>query len=333
MLIGSLEGIMGNGLSSHNPLVMLLFVVIYAVGVLIIMSAFAYVFGWIERKIIAKIQLRHGPNQVGKYGILQNLADIVKLISKEKAVPSNADRSLFILAPQLMLSLMVFLILLVPIFPSLQVANFGLSMLAIFVLLGFSPLILFVIAFSSGNKFADLSAQRSVLMLMSYEIPMIITVASVFLVSNSYNIQSIVAMQSKTWFAIMLPIGFIVFFIAMLAELERPPFDLMEADSELIAGWLTDVSAPYYAIALFIDYTRMFLGGLLISILFLGGWNGPILPPTVWLIVKAFVIAIFIIIIRASTVRMRIDRVLRLGWVWLIPLALINLVMAYVLFG
>ena len=129
-----------------------------------------------------------------------------------------------------------------------------------------------------------------------------------------------------------MPIGFVVFFIAMLAELERPPFDLREADSELIAGWLVDVGAPYYAVALFVDYTRMFLGSLLISLLFLGGWLGPYLPGLVWLLIKAFAVATVIVIIRATTVRMRLDRLMRFGWFWLLPLAVLNIILTFMLF-
>jgi NADH-quinone oxidoreductase subunit H len=134
------------------------------------------------------------------------------------------------------------------------------------------------------------------------------------------------------WYAVLMPIGFVIFFIVMLAELERPPFDIREADNELIAGWLTDVGAPYYGLALFLDYTRMFVGTLLISILFLGGWNGPVLPPFVWLMVKVVILTFFIIVIRATTVRMRLDRLLHFGWIYLLPLSVINLLISFALF-
>lgn len=295
-------------------------------------SAFAYIFGWFERKAMAKAQYRHGPTYVGMFGFLQNFADLVKLLAKEKIEPANTDRLVFMLAPQLLVALAVFLIFLLPLSPTLQATNLGFGLLTVFVLLSFTPIILFVAGFSSGNKFADISAQRSVLMLISYELPILIVVAAIALVTNGYNIQNVIALQeSRTYLAFLMPIGLFVFFVAMLAELERQPFDLREADSELIAGWLTDVSAPYYALVLLLDYTRMFLGSLLIAILFFGGWAGPLLPPLAWLIIKAFLIAFFILLIRITTMRMRIDRILRLGWAYLIPLSLINLVITYVL--
>ncbi len=309
-------------------------IIIYAIAVMIMISIFAYIFGWVERKVIAKIHHRHGPTYVGKYGILQNLADIIKLLAKENITPANSDRLLVKLAPILLLAIPTFLILLLPLSQSLQATNLGLGLLIIFVIIAFLPLAVFIAGFATGNKFADISAQRSVLMLVSYELPMVIVVAAIALAAGSFNLASIISAQAGfTYFAIAMPIGLFVFFVAMLAEMERPPFDLREADSELIAGWLTDFSGPYYAIALFIDYTKVFLGSLLIAMLFLGGWLGPVLPGVVWLILKAFIIALFVIIIRAATVRMRIDRILRFGWTWLLPLSLLNLILVYILFA
>ncbi len=331
MLIDNLTGYFYSGLNSPNLLVSILFVIIYAIIISILMSVFAYVFGWIERKMIAKTQYRHGPTYVGKYGIFQNLADFIKLLSKEKMVPGNADRFLLNVAPILLVSITVFIIFLIPFSPYLQASNLGLGLLIIFVFLGFTPLLLFVAGYSSGGKFAELGAQRSVLMLISYEIPMIIVVATVGFAAGSYNLNSIIRMQSTLPYAILMPIGLVIFFIAMLAELERPPFDLREADSELIAGWLTDISAPYYALALMLDYTRMFMGSLIIAILFFAGWSGPILPGIFWLIIKAFIISIFIIIVRVTVVRMRIDKILKIGWMYLLPLSLINLLLTLII--
>ncbi|MGC8662172.1 MAG: complex I subunit 1/NuoH family protein [Candidatus Micrarchaeia archaeon] len=291
---------------------------------------FDYVFGWIERKIIAKAQLRHGPTYVGKFGLLQNFADIVKLLAKENIVPSNADKLVFSLAPIILLALIIFLIYLVQ-FSSTIGLSLSLGLLAIFVLLSFAPILIFLIGASSGNKFAAISAQRSVIMSLGYEIPMILAVVGVALYSGSFNIYNIVNAQSKTPFILLMPIGFAVFFIAMLAELERPPFDLREADSELIAGWLVDVGAPYYAIALFVDYTRMFLGSLLISIMFLGGWLGPDLPQVAWLFAKAFLVAIAIVIIRSTAVRMKLDKLMSFGWFWLLPFSILNIILIFLL--
>jgi len=306
-------------------------IVEYLIIIFVFIALFDYIFGWFERKTIAKVQLRHGPTHVGKFGILQNLADIVKLIAKENITPNNSDRLLFSTAAPLLLALFIFLVFLIPFSPHYGI-SISISLLVIFVLLSFAPLIVFVAGISSGNKFAGISAQRSIIMMLGYEVPLIVVIASVALFTGSFNLASIVNLQSSIPLIILMPIGFVVFFIAMLAELERPPFDLREADSELIAGWLTDVGSPYYAIALFIDYTRMFLGSLLISMLFLGGWLGPFLPPVVWLLAKSFVVAFIIVLIRATTVRMKLDRLLSFGWFWLLPLALVNIILTFLLF-
>ncbi len=331
MLIDNILNYFYSGLNSSNLLVSILFIAIYAILISIMISVFAYVFGWVERKMIAKVQRRHGPNRVGKWGLLQNLADLVKLITKEKIIPEDADPLLLNLAPILLVGVVTFIILLMPFSSYLQATNLGLGLLIIFVILGFTPILLFITGYATGGKFAELGAQRSVLMLISYEIPMIIVVATVGIAAGSYNLTSIMNMQSGLFNAFLMPIGFFIFFVVMLAELERPPFDLREADSELIAGWLTDVSAPYYAVALMLDYTRMFMGSLLIAILFFGGWSGPILPGILWLVIKAFVISLFIILVRVAVVRMRVDKILKTGWMYLLPLSIVNLLLTLII--
>lgn len=325
---------LGSWLNSGNMWVSLLAVIVYAVLVVVLITVFDYMFGWAERKIMAKAQSRHGPTKVGKYGILQNLADLIKLIAKSNYAPRNAKKFIFSFTIVLMLAISIFIILLLPFSQSLTVANLGFGLLVIFVALAFMPIIIFINGFASGNKFAAISAERSVVMLVSYEIPLLIIIASVAMLSGSYNLVEIIAAQAAThWYVLLMPIGFATFFIAMLAEFERPPFDIREADSELIAGWLTDVSAPYFSLALFIDYTRMFLGSLVITMLFLGGWSGPgLLPPIFWLLAKSVAIALVIIVIRATMVRMRLDRLLRIGWMALLPLALVNLILTFIIF-
>ncbi|MEM3781598.1 MAG: complex I subunit 1 family protein [Candidatus Micrarchaeaceae archaeon] len=319
-------------LNSSNVLYEALGIVIYAIGIVVLIVLFDYFVGWLERKVIAKVQQRHGPTFVGKYGLLQNLADFTKLLAKAQFTPKNADKALFLLALPLMLAASIFLLFLLPFVPQTGIGNFANGLLVIFALLAFMPLLIFIAGTSSGNKFGEISAQRSVVMLLSYEIPMLVVIASIGMLSGSYNLSSIVSAQSGHWYIFVMPIGFFVLFVAMLAEMERSPFDLREADSELIAGWLTDVSAPYYTLALFLDYTKLFLGSALIAILFFGGWQGPLLPATAWLLIKTTVIAVFVMLVRATAVRMRIDRLLKLGWFVLLPIALINLFITYILF-
>ena len=333
MLIDSIVQLFNSLLSSSNIAYNLLALVIYAIIIFLILAVFGYIFGWVERKLIAKAQYRHGPTYVGKYGILQNFADLVKLFSKASLDLDNADSILYSTALPILISLTIFTVMLLPIFPSIQATNIGFGLLLVFVVIAFMPIAIFLSGYASGNKFADISAQRSILMLLSYEIPLMLVIAAIGLISKGYNLQNIIAMQSNAYYILLMPIGFAVFFIAMLAEIERPPFDLMEADSELIAGWITDMSPAYYALVLFLDYSKVFMSSLLISILFLGGWLGPApIPGVVWLLIKAIIIAVIAVIIRATTFRMRIDRILRMGWLILIPLSLINLIITYIVF-
>lgn len=330
--VSSVVAVLSGALASPDLTVRAAAVAAYAVLVVLLIVAFDYVFGWAERKVIARIQSRHGPTKVGKYGLLQNFADMTKLLSKEHSTPRSAGRFMFLLAIPAMLAVTIFLVMLVPLSPALVASDLGLGALALFVVMSFMPLLIFVSGVSSGNKFSAIGAQRSVIMLLSYEIPLMIVIATVALLAGSYDFVGIIGAQTQTWFVFLMPVGFGVFFVTMLAEMDRPPFDMREADSELIAGWLTDVSAPYYSLALFIDYTRMFLGSLVMAVLFFGGWAGPVLPGFVWLLIKAFVICLFIIIVRATTARMRIDRLLRLGWTVLLPLAILNLIITSVIF-
>ena len=307
--------------------------VVFLVILAVMFSVFAYVFGWVERKIIGRAQSRHGPTYTGPFGFLQNMADLVKLMSKEEIVPDKADKPLYQMVLPSIVALFVLMLAFLPFTNAFVGIASSVSLLAVFVLLSFSPIIMFLAGWTSGNKFGSISAQRSVMVLVSYEIPMFIVVASVAMLAGSMSLTSIVNAQSGIWYALMMPLGFIVFFIVMLAELERPPFDLREADNELIAGWLTDISAPYYALSLFLDYLRMFVGTIIISLLFLGGWLGPsFVPPLAWLIAKAVILSIFIIVVRATMVRMRIDRVIRTGWEYLTPLAMLNLLLTFIIF-
>ncbi len=299
--------------------------------ILAIVVIFDYSFGWIERKLIARVHLRRGPTKVGLFGILQNAADVTKLLSKENIVPANANKVIMLSGIFLFAFLLMLAVQMLNMSSVFFSFSFSIAVLAVFAILSLLPILVFIVGWSTGNKFASISAQRSVILLVSFELSLLLAVAAVGFASGSFDFQGIVAAQANLPFAILMPIGFVVFFIAMLAEMERSPFDIREADSELVAGWLTDMSAPMYVVMLFVDYTRMFLGCSLIALLFLGGWNGPLLPGIVWFMIKVALLAAFIIVIRASTPRMRLDQALRFGWSVLLPLAIINLFWAYLL--
>ncbi len=313
-------------------LLLLLALIAFGIIIAVIVSLFTVLVGWLERKVIARAQSRRGPTYVGKFGLLQNIADAIKLLSKENIVPAMSDKRVFPLMLPAIYAVYLIALAFIPMTGAFVGIDASIALIVVFMLLSFVPIMLFIAGWTSGNKFGSISAQRSIVLLLSYEIPLILVIAAIAMLSNTYSLTGIVSAQSHLWYIIMMPIGFIVFFIVMLAELERPPFDLREADSELIAGWLTDVGAPYYALALFLDYTRMFVGSLLIAVLFLGGWSGPFLPPAVWMAIKVLLLTFLFIVIRAATVRFRLDQTLRIGWVYLLPASVINLIITFALF-
>ncbi|MCL4379539.1 MAG: NADH-quinone oxidoreductase subunit H [Candidatus Marsarchaeota archaeon] len=333
--LAAIEGILSGHVPQPYiwPLSLIIAMVVFAIALILTASIFGYLIGWIERKYIARMQSRHGPTYVGKYGVLQNLADLIKLISKENIVPHDADRPLFLISIPMMVAAFVMTMFFIPLTSSFVGIDTSIALIVVFMIISFIPLAIFTAGWSSANKFASIGAERSVAMLISYEIPLLLVIVAVAMMANSYSFYGIISAQQSHWFALLMPIGLVIFFVVMLAELERPPFDLREADSELIAGWLTDVSAPYYALVLFMDYARVFVGSLLITVLFFGGFLGPsVIPPFAWTMIKVTLIALFIIVIRATTVRMRIDRVLRLGWLYMTPLAVVNLLLTFILF-
>ena len=319
--------------SAISYLSLIIALIIFCIALAITLTLYVYLFGWGERKIMGRIHSRHGPTYVGRFGILQNFADVIKLLSKEHIIPDNADKPMFFLILPITYAVFFVIFAFLPFNSSTFGLGASLSLIAVFALLSLTPLLMFLIGWTSGNKFGSISAQRTVMVMLGYEIPLLLVVASVAMLSGSYSLVSIVGSQSSIWYGILMPIGLFVFFVVMLAEVERPPFDMSEADNELIAGWLTDVSAPYYGMALFLDYTRMFFGTMLIALLFLGGWSGPaFLPQAFWLMLKVVILTIFIILLRVSMVRMKIGRVLRSGWVYLMPLAVINMLLTFIVF-
>ena len=320
------------GINPGGTILLLIGIIVFFIALSIVFSIASYIYGWIERKFIARAQSRHGPTYVGPFGSLQNLADLLKLVSKEWFIPDGADRLIFPFVIPLTIAIFVLALTFLPFSPGFIGIGASTGLLAVFVLLSFSPLLFFLAGWTSGNKFSSISAQRSVVLMASYEVPLFIIVVSVAMLAGGYGLNAIVSAQSARWFAISMPLGFILFLIVMVAELERQPFDLREADSELIAGWLTDVSAPFYALFLLLDYMRLFVGSLLVTLLFLGGWYPVIFVPFVTLIIKVTLVSFFIMLARVTFVRMRIDQAIRLGWMYLTPLAMLSMLVTFIIF-
>jgi NADH-quinone oxidoreductase subunit H len=285
---------------------------------------------WVERKFIAKVQLRVGPEYAGRFeGILQNFADLFKLLFKEMLIPNEVDKAVFISIPLALMFIAGSLLALVPLGPETYIADPSIGAIFVFAIISFTPLVVMLAGWASNNKYSLLGSLRALHQMVAYEIPMILSVVGVVVLSGSLDLVKIVYAQSSVWFILFQPLGAIVFFICVLAELERIPFDLPEADSELVAGWQTEYGGMNFGIFQLATYIKFYALAGIFTTFFLGGWFGPGgLPPQVWFIGKTFVVMVAMMLPRAILPRVRIDVLLRSGWTKLMLLAFLNLFIA-----
>ncbi len=289
--------------------------------------------GYLERKITAKIQLRVGPQYAGKYeGVLQMFADVFKLVFKEISIPDTADTPIFIAAPFALMGVAGALIALIPLGPNTYMANPSVGVIFVFGILAFSPIIVLLAGWASNNKYSLIGGLRALHQMVAYEIPMLLSLVGVVLMAGTLNVIGVINAQSGIWFIILQPLGAIVFFIGALAELERIPFDIPEADTELVAGWQTEYTGMMYGIFFLANYITMYVLAALFTAFFLGGWMGigPI-PPEVWFLSKTFIVMIVMMLPRSVMPRTRIDLLLRAGWARLMLLAFLNIFIAMLL--
>jgi len=307
---------------------------------------------FIERKFLAKMQLRIGPLYAGKIeGILQLIADGLKLISKEIIVPSGADKLIFWAAPVAFVVTSAAVIALIPVAPGWVVANLDVGIIAVFAFLGFFPLIALLFSWASNSKYPFIGGLRALHQMVAFEIPFILSALSVVILAGSLNLTDITVAQNSYWFILFLPISAFVFYISSLAELERIPFDLPEAESEIVAGWLTETSGMIYGLIQLGTYVKLYALAALFVTLFLGGWAGPqIFPAEImpgytgvkiynaitvnaifWFTLKTLGMIMLILLPRGINPRIRIDILLHTGWYKLIVLAFINIFVALAL--
>lgn len=287
----------------------------------------------VERKFLAKINLRIGPLYAGRFeGILQPIADLFKLLFKEIIIPRRADKLMFIAAPLLTFAVAAGILSVIPVSPSWVIARSEVGLLIAFAVIGFFPLLVLVAAWASSNKFSLVGGLRALHQLISFEIPLVLSVIGVVILTQSMDLVRIVEAQSTIWFIGPQLIGAVVFYIAMLAELERIPFDMPEADSEIVMGWLTEYSGMLFGLPMIAIYIKFYAFSALFSTLFLGGWLGPPgVPPEVWFILKTLIVMLSAMLVRGANPRIRIDMLIRLGWAWLILLAFANIFIAVIL--
>ena len=283
--------------------------------------------GWVERKFTAKIQLRTGPMYAGRFeGILQNVADFFKLAFKEIIIPNGVDRATFIAVPFALMAVAGALVALVPLSPTTYIANPSVGAVLVFAILGFTPLVVLLAGWASNSKYPFLGGLRALHQLVAYEIPMILSLVGAVVLSGSLNLMDIVNAQRSVWYILLQPLAAIVFYIGALAELERIPFDIPEADSELVAGWQTEYTSMLFGTFQLANFSRMYIMAGLFTTFFLGGWLGPApVPPEVWFILKVTIVMLVMMLPRSIMPRLRIDMLLRAGWVKLLALSFANI--------
>lgn len=280
---------------------------------------------WIERRLLARFQDRLGPNRVGPFGLLQPVADIIKLFMKEDWVPPFADKPVFIVAPTIGAIATLIAFAVVPFTQFIVVSNSNVGLLFF---LGMTSLGVYSIVlggWASNSKYSLVGGMRAAAQLISYELPMALALTGVVILAGSFRLTDIVNAQSRMWYCIYQPIGFVIFIIAGFAEARRVPFDLPEAESEIVAGYHTEYSSMKFALFFMGEYLELILVGAMVTVLYLGGWHGPLLPPILWFIIKLAFMIFFFIWVRAVLPRYRFDQLMNLGWKLLVPLSLLNI--------
>jgi NADH-quinone oxidoreductase subunit H len=294
-------------------------------GFLIAVLSIAAGLIWVERRLLALWQDRYGPNRVGPFGLLQVVADMIKLFMKEDWVPPFADKAVFVIAPAIVMVTTLLAFAVIAIWPGVTVIDLSVGVLFF---LGMSSLGVYsptLAGWSSNNKYALLGSLRAAAQMLGYEIFMGMSLMGVVMIADSFNITEIVEAQKGMWFCIPQFLGFIVFFIAGIAETRRLPFDLPEAENELVAGYHSEYSGMKFGMFFVGEYIGITLISALITTFFFGGWLGPVLPGVVWFLIKTFIFLGIFILLRASLPRPRYDRLMVFGWKLMLPLVLLNL--------
>ncbi len=294
---------------------------------------------WLERKILSDIQVRLGPMRVGPHGLLQPIADGLKLLFKEEIVPQAADRTLYLLAPVLAL---------IPAFISFAVIPFGdrirlfgqsvdlviadvnIGLLYVFGVASLGIYGIVLGGWASNNKYALLGGLRASAQIISDELSLSLSVVGVVMLSQSLSLVQVVDAQARVWFIVLQPIGFLIFLICAVAEINRAPFDLPEAETELVAGFHVEYSSMKFAMYFMAEYANMITVSAMATTLFLGGWRGPWLPPVVWFLIKLYLFIFLFIWLRGTLPRFRYDQLMRFGWKVLLPIALVNIMVTAV---
>jgi len=290
----------------------------------------------LERKFLGRLQIRYGPNRAGRYGLLQPLADTIKMLTKEDVVPEAADRVIFLLAPAVVAAEALLIFAVVPFGRDtmlfgmkvpMVIADLNIGLLYVFALSSLGVYGVALGGWSSNSKYSLLGGIRGAAQMISYELALGLSLVPIVMQARSFSLVDIVRAQAHYPFILVQPISFVIFFISAVAETKRIPFDLPEAENELGAGYHTEYSGMRFGLFFLGEYVNLIVLGGLIAVFFLGGWRGPWLPPVVWFLVKVLLVALVMIWIRGTLPRLRYDQLMHLGWKVLVPVALLNIML------
>lgn len=307
-------------------------IIVGLVGVLALVQVNALFLVWLERKVAAHIQLRIGPKEVGPFGILQTIVDGVKLVSKELITPRHVDKKLFMLAPVAIFLPVLVSFVVIPFSEKLQIRDLNVGLLVVFAFSTFNVLAILMGGWASNNKYSLLGAVRSVAQNVAYEIPLLLTVLSALLWCNSLQMSEIVESQSTVWNAFWMPVAALIYLICATAETNRAPFDIPEAESELVAGFHTEYGGMRFALFFLAEYSNMLIVAAVATTLFFGGWKPlPFLgflpvPGLIWFLAKTYVLIFVVIWVRWTFPRLRFDQLMNFCWKIMIPAALLHLI-------
>lgn len=294
-------------------------------GILAAVLALSALLIWVERRLLALWQDRYGPNRVGPFGLLQVVADMVKIFAKEDWVPPFADKAAFVLAPAVVVVATLVAFAVVPIAPGVGVADLNIALLFFLAMSSLGVYSVVLAGWASNSKYALLGGLRAAAQMLSYEVFMGLSVMGVVMQADSFDLRRIVEAQQGNWFCLPQVLGLAVFMVAGIAETRRLPFDLPEAEAELVAGFHTEYSGLKFGLFFVGEYIGIILTSAMIVTLFFGGWLGPGLPAVLWFLLKVFFFIAFFILLRAALPRPRYDQLMAYGWKVMLPLSLLNL--------
>lgn len=297
------------------------------VGIVMAALSIAASLIWVERRLLALWQDRYGPNRTGPFGLLQVVADAIKIFMKEDWIPPFADKPVFIVAPAIIFVTVLMSFAVIPVAPGIVVSDLNIGLLFFLAMSSLGVYSVVLAGWSSNNKYSLVGGMRAAAQMLSYEVFMGLSLMGVVLLAGSFSLGTIVEAQKRVWFVFPQFPGFVLFLIAGLAETRRIPFDLPEAESELIAGYHSEYSGMKFGMFFVGEYMGITLISGMIAVLFFGGWLGPILPGVLWFLIKTFLFIAFFILLRAALPRPRFDQLMSWGWKVMLPLALANLLL------